>query len=447
MNTPIIDFVRSYADKSTLRFHMPGHKGKKLIGFEELDITEISGADSLYEADGIIKQSESNASELFGCDTFYSTEGASLCIRAMMYLVRLYAMQKGEAPLVLAARNAHKTFHTAVALLDIETEWIYNGENESYLSCLIEPAMLEKRIPELKQRPVAVYVTSPDYLGNLQDISALSKVCHKYGILLLVDNAHGAYLRFLPSSMHPIDLGADICCDSAHKTLPCITGGAYLHIGKECAHEISDNVRRALATFGSTSPSYLILQSLDAVNKYISEGYADALSDFVDKIAQIKHSLSLSGYVFVGSEPLKLTVLASEYGYDGRELADLLREKNIEPEFADPDLTVMMIAPENGDYGLISLFEALLSIPKRPSLKRKKPLAVTPKRAMPIRDAMLSVSERIKAANGLGRVLAGATLSCPPAVPIVVSGEIIDENAIEAFEYYSIEDIEVVKEV
>ena len=156
MNTPIIDFVRAYADKNTLRFHMPGHKGKTLIGFEELDITEISGADSLYEADGIIKLSESNASELFGCDTFYSTEGASLCIRAMMYLVRLYAMQKGVAPLVLAARNAHKTFHTAVALLDIETEWIYNGENESYLSCLIEPAMLEKRILVMQRRPSAV---------------------------------------------------------------------------------------------------------------------------------------------------------------------------------------------------------------------------------------------------------------------------------------------------
>ena len=447
MNTPIIDFVRAYADKNTLRFHMPGHKGKTLIGFEELDITEISGADSLYEADGIIKESEKNASELFGCDTFYSTEGASLCIRAMMYLVRLYAFQNGQSPLVLAARNAHKTFHTAVALLDIETEWIYSGENEPYLSCSIEPAMLEKRILEMQRRPSAVYVTSPDYLGNLQNISALSKVCHKYGILLLVDNAHGAYLKFLPSSMHPIDLGADMCCDSAHKTLPCITGGAYLHIGKSCAPVILDNVRRALATFGSTSPSYLILQSLDAVNKHVADGYSDTLSEFVDKIAQVKHSLSLSGYIFIGSEPLKLTVLASEYGYDGRELADILREKNIEPEFADPDLTVMMIAPENGDYGLISLFEALLSIEKRPSLKRERPLAVIPKRAMPIRDAMLSVSERIKAADGLGRILASPTLSCPPAVPIVVSGEIIDDASIKAFEYYGINEIEVVNEV
>ena len=106
-----------------------------------------------------------------------------------------------------------------------------------------------------------------------------------------------------------------------------------------------------------------------------------------------------------------------------------------------------MIAPENGDYGLISLFEALLSIEKRPSLKRERPLAVIPKRAMPIRDAMLSVSERIKAADGLGRILASPTLSCPPAVPIVVSGEIIDDASIKAFEYYGINEIEVVNEV
>ena len=91
MNTPICDFVRKYNENSSLRMHMPGHKGKKFLGFEHLDITEFDGADDLYNPTGIIKQSEDNASKLFGFPTYYSTEGASHCIRAMMYLVLLNA--------------------------------------------------------------------------------------------------------------------------------------------------------------------------------------------------------------------------------------------------------------------------------------------------------------------------------------------------------------------
>ena len=119
MNTPICDFVNEYINKNAVRLHMPGHKGKALLGFEEFDITEISGADSLYEAEGIIKESEQNASKLFGCDTFYSTEGSSHCIRTMLYLSMLYGKEQGKSPKILAGRNAHKTFVSAAALLDI----------------------------------------------------------------------------------------------------------------------------------------------------------------------------------------------------------------------------------------------------------------------------------------------------------------------------------------
>ena len=115
---------------------------------------------------------------------------------------------------------------------------------------------------------MAFYLTSPDYLGGMQDIAALSAVCDAHGVPLLVDNAHGAYLRFLPGgSRHPIDLGAAACCDSGHKTLPVLTGGAYLHLGPKAPVQEESTVRSALALFGSTSPSYLILQSLDACNR------------------------------------------------------------------------------------------------------------------------------------------------------------------------------------
>ena len=171
--TPICDFVNNYAQKNALRLHMPGHKGIPLLGFEALDITEFDGADSLYEASSIIAQSEQIASDLFGSACFYSTEGSSQCIRAMLYLARLYALKDKKPLRIAAGRNAHKVFLSAAALLDWEVSWLISQEKTSYLSCPIEPVELDAF---LQKNPVAaVYVTSPDYLGNLLDIGALAE--------------------------------------------------------------------------------------------------------------------------------------------------------------------------------------------------------------------------------------------------------------------------------
>lgn len=443
MNTPICDFVRNYNKRGSLRLHMPGHKGQAILGIENLDITEINGADSLYEASGIIKESEENASSLFGCKTFYSAEGSSLCIRAMLYLSSIYAKQKKQNPLILAGRNAHKTFLSAAALLDFSIEWLYPQSNESYLSCSISPEELQNAIQKLK--PTAVYLTSPDYLGNLADIRTLSAVCHSNGVLLIVDNAHGAYLKFLPESLHPIDLGADICCDSAHKTLPVLTGGAYLHISPNAPEFFIENAKDALALFGSTSPSYLIMQSLDAANKYISYGYRDRLSDFVSQINKLKASLTSQGYKFIGNEPLKLTVDTKKRGYYGTEFADLLSEKGLICEFSDPDYAVMMLTPEIGTDGLGLIEKTLLSIPQKQEITEKPPLPSIPKRVISVRDACFSESEKIPVSESCCRILAAANIACPPAVPIVVCGERIDCDTVRCFGYYGIEECKVIK--
>ena len=276
MHTPICDFVSRYCEEKALRLHMPGHKGNGVLGVEPYDITEISGADSLYEASGIIHESERNAAELFGtAATFYSAEGSSLCIRAMLLLALLDAKQKGRGQKIVAGRNAHKTFVTVAGLLDLDVTWLAPAKGESYLACSVDMEQLEKYLVE--ESPAAVYLTNPDYLGNLIDIREISHLCRKYDVLLLVDNAHGAYLKFLPESKHPIDRGADLCCDSAHKTLPVLTGGAYLHVAKNTSDMFVKRAKDAMALFGSTSPSYLIMQSLDQANKYISEGYSEKL--------------------------------------------------------------------------------------------------------------------------------------------------------------------------
>ena len=443
MNTPICDFVRSYAQRKGLRLHMPGHKGCDLLGMEKLDITEVDGADSLYEADGIIARSEANASALFDCSTYYSTEGSSQCIRAMLYLVQILACQKGRSPLIAAGRNAHKTFLTAAALLDMQVHWLYPETGASYLSCNLTGQQLDTYLRTATQKPAAVYITSPDYLGNVADIEALAEVCHRHDVLLVVDNAHGAYLKFLPQSRHPIDLGADLCCDSAHKTLPALTGGAYLHLSVEMENLLSGQVKNALMIFGSTSPSYLILQSLDAVNLYL-ETYSQRLKDFLPRVQMLKETLVQQGYTLYGNEPLKITLDAKAYGYQGVRLAEHLRLQQIEPEFADQDYLVLMLTPENED--LQPLVQALCSLPKLPPILDPMPAFVPGQQVMTIRQAMLSANEILPADRCLGRILAVPTVGCPPAVPILVCGETITEHAISCLSYYGVTTCCVVKE-
>ena len=174
MDTPVLDFVRRYAASDTARFHMPGHKGRGILGCESWDITEVQGADALYEADGIIARSEANATALFGARrTLYSTEGSSQCIRAMLYLA-LTNRRAGSPPVVVAARNVHRAFVYAAALLDLEVVWLWPEESRSLCGCPISAEQLERTLKGLDAPPAAVYLTSPDYLGGMADLSALA---------------------------------------------------------------------------------------------------------------------------------------------------------------------------------------------------------------------------------------------------------------------------------
>ena len=443
MNTPICDFVERYAAANPLRLHMPGHKGSPGLGMEALDITEIPGADTLYPASGIIRQSEENAAALFGsARTVYSAEGSSLCIRAMVFLARQFALETGRPLRMLAGRNAHKTFLSALALTGMEADWLF-GEAESLLSCDIKPEELEAVLAETNAP--AVYLTCPDYLGNLPDLRPLAEVCRRHDTLLLVDNAHGAYLKFLSPSRHPLDLGADLCCDSAHKTLPVLTGGAYLHFGKRCPAWLTDRAEQAMAMFASTSPSYLILQSLDQANALLAESWPEALRTCAGRVERLKAALSAAGWATLGSEPTKLTLLPKSRGYTGTEVAQTLERRGVFCEFADDDHIVFLFSPALPDAACAALSHALESLPPRTPIEAAPPRLTRPERVCAPREAMLSPSERLPLEDCAGRVLASPGVSCPPAVPILVCGERIDDAAMAAFRYYGIESLEVIK--
>ena len=439
--TPICDFVRAYAAGNPVRLHMPGHKGVGPLGVEALDITEIDGAGELYAADGIIAESEANASALFGAPTFYVAEGSSQAIRSMLLLALEHTGGVADAT-VLAGRNAHRAFISAAALLGFGVEWLYPSAGAGYHSCNVTARDVEAALDRLGGRCRVVDLTSPDYLGHIPDIAAIADVCHRHDALLLVDGAHGAYLRFLRHSWHPMDLGADLCCDSAHKTLPTLTGAAYLHVSAGLGMD-PQWVKAALALFGSSSPSWLVLQSLDACNPYLST-LPDRLVAFLPEIAALKAALIRHGYAMTGDEPMKLTLCAGEYGYTGDTLAAALSEKGIWAEFHDPDYLTLMPSPANAGEDMHRLEVALLSIPQRGPLTHMTPAFRAPERVLSIREATFAPRQTLPVAQCEGRVLAESALSCPPCVPIAVCGERIDGEVMERLRFYGIRECAVV---
>lgn len=442
MKTPIVNFLKSYQEKSPVRMHMPGHKGAGILGFEGMDLTEIYGADELFAAEGIIKESEQNASNLFGCPTYYSTQGSTLCIQTMCTILCQDAKSKGKKPKILAGRNAHRSFIHAAALLDFEIEWLYG--NSDYLSCKIHAEDLEKAI--IESHPTAVYLTNPDYLGNLLDIKSLASVCKKHNVLLAIDNAHGAYLRFLEPSLHPIDLGADLCCDSAHKTLPVLTGGAYLHLSDSLNQVWKNDVKHFMEYFSSTSPSYLIMASLDATNEVLDTTFRNSLSECIQRVDGLKNTLVQYGYTILSGEPMKITISTKEFGYTGNEIANLLMECDIYPEFYDSDYIVLMPSPYNTKDDLKRLETCLCGIERKPILVNKPPKLEQSKKAMNVRQALFSSSITLDVSKSLGQVCSSVTVSCPPAILPVIPGEVISESSIEVMKYYGIETVRVVKE-
>lgn len=440
MDTPILDFLRRYGESDIARFHMPGHKGKAFLGCEPLDLTEVKGADALYEAEGIIAQSEANAAALFGSGaTFYSTEGSTQCIKAMLCLA-LNCRREGAPPVIVAARNVHKAFVHAAALLDFETVWLWPEESESLCGCPVTAENLDRTLSELPAPPAAVYVTSPDYLGGMADISALAQVCRRHNTILAVDNAHGAYLHFLRPAIHPLDMGADICCDSAHKTLPVLTGGAYLHLAKHLPLQFRERAKQALALFGSTSPSYLTMASLDLANRYLSDGYPDRLAETVKRLEGLRETLRELGWQPENTDPLRVTLRVR----DGKAVAELLRQGGVECEYADPEFVVLMCTPENTAEEFERITAALGRNAQPPIEPAALPIA-TGERVLSVRQALFAPCEPVPVELALGRICGAPTVACPPAIPIAVSGERIGAEALALFQHYGIHTVDVLK--
>ena len=428
MTTPIHDFLKAYSKENPIRCHMPGRKRN---GF---DITEIDGADSLYESMGIIRSSEENASSLFGSGcTLFSCGGSTLAIQTMLAVVK--AAYPGKTR-VAASRFCHRSLVSACALLGLEIDWIIP---QSFLSCSVTAKAAEDKISE---RTLCLFVQSIDYYGGECDISDLSLLCKAKKIPLLVDNAHGAYLAF--TSFHPLKQGADMTADSAHKTLPCLTGGAYLHISKTAPKTFGERAKELMALFGSSSPSYLILDSLDLCNRHIA-GEQERAKQVFTSVKKLKNALTAAGYTLRKSDLLRVTIDACKYGYSGLELSALLRKNGVSAEFADSRYVVLLFSTGQSLSDFPSILAAAKKIVKRPETEYREPVFTVPAVVLTPGEALFSPSEEVPLSDAEGRVCASVSCPCPPCVPLVMPGELFTAAAVELMKVYGIEKVRVVR--
>lgn len=409
--TPLYTALQHHRALGRAPFHTPGHKcapGALPQDLLHLDFTELPDTDSLFDAAGPIAEAEAAAARLFGAaHTLFSAGGCSLCIQAML---RLACPLEGMT--VLCGRNAHRTAVHAMALLGLQPRW----------------AMPEDLLDVLNsdETPLdACYVTSPDYYGRLLDIPALSAACRARGIPLLVDNAHGTHLAFTQPDLHPLHHGASMTADSAHKTLNVLTGGALLQIGDS---RFAENAKAAMALFGSTSPSYPVMASLDLARAWLADhpgGFAQtqgAVRALADLAAQ-------RGIPNISQDPTRLTLQTAAIGLHGEEAAEILRAHGAEPEMADGGFVVLICTPWNTPADYDRLAAGIAALPVGKPLPPVPELPPLPPVRVPLRKAVFAPAHRVPLREAVGCIAARTACPCPPGIPVVMPGEEVTAEA------------------
>lgn len=441
---PLKDALEQYRQENKAWFHTPSHKGRApMLSLPQealqFDVTELPQTGSLFDGTGPFAEAEHLAAHFFGTEgTFFSAGGCTLCIQAMLQLTA------GKSGKVVCGRLLHRSAVHTMALLGLEPVWIWNRVDAGGgLPGRISPEDVREA---LRKEPdaCAVYITSPDYYGVLSDIAGISRAAEEFGVPVIVDNAHGSHLWFVGEHLHPLEQGAAMSADSAHKTFPVLTGGAWLQVGRR---EYIPYVKNAMSLFGSTSPSYLTMLSLDECRAWLEQEGRQAYGSLAERAAEMKASFVDMGYgIPLGiCDPIRLTLRTADRGISGTQAADFLRRNGIELEYADEEWIVLIPSPMNEEKDFVRLQKALAKMPQGFSKVRQEQISCIPKQEMPLRTAVLSASEMVPVEKSCGRVSAETACPCPPGVPVVMPGEKIDRSMVQFLLNYGISEIKVVK--
>ncbi|MCL2754328.1 MAG: hypothetical protein FWD35_01245 [Oscillospiraceae bacterium] len=398
-STPLHDFLKSHTASGVLSCHTPGHKGL----MNPHDITEFSD-----EAVDVIRQSERRCAELFGAErSLFSTSGSTLAIYAM-----LAPFAGGR---ISAVRGVHRSVIDAAILLDIDIVW----SDTPHGDCS------------------AHFITNIDYYGNV------AKIPQDSPVPILVDNAHGAYLVFTDS--HPLKRGAEyniaMVAESAHKTLPALTGAAYLHIADSRYVKPAED---ALQLFGTSSPSYLILESLDLCNAHIALEKHKGAAAF-GAAAELKQRLTEWGYKLKDSDLLRVVIDCNAYGYDGRDYARELAQRGIIGEMSEPRYAILLFSTITEQADTQRVFAAMKAIEQKPPVARTgcQLSTVNCQLTMRPREAYFAPKETLPIAKAIGRVCAGIHVTTPPCAALIIPGEIISPEIAALLKQQGLETIDV----
>lgn len=439
MSSPIYDAINKYQNKNMKKFHMPGHKGvseamKPLEHILKYDVTEIPDTGSLFDNIGPTKEAQDMATQLFETEgTFMSAGGCTLCIQTML---RLVCPNGGK---VLMSRVIHRSAINAMSLLNITPVWIYpdNSAGEHFSGRITADSVRDaiKENPDVN----AVYITSPDYFGVISDIKSISQAAGD--IPVIVDSAHGAHLGFLDGFLSPVKSGAAMSAESAHKTLPVLTGGAWLNIGDK---RFIGNVSEAMSLFGSTSPSYPIMLSLDLCRDWLENDGKVLLNKTAERIKKIKELILELGFKIPEGlcDPMRIAFVVENCDNVGAQL----RQNFIEPEYAEGSTVIIIPTPFNTEEDFVTLENALKNIKLSGRTKSASTEIFAGKRKLTPTQALLSKNELVKTENATGKISAETLCPCPPAIPLVMAGEEVDGATVKRLKENGFSHLRIVKE-
>ncbi len=498
----IMERLIEYTGSDAYPFHMPGHKRQEIPdGMQRdfsdpygIDITEIDGFDNLHHAEGILKDAMDEAAAVYGADrSWYLVNGSTCGILSAVFAVT----ENGGR--ILTARNCHKAVYHAIYLNRLRAEYLYPEEivefginggirAEDVRKALEKDAMrCAGKSGDMRGKRTkiqAVLITSPTYEGVVSDIRAIADVAHEYGIPLIVDEAHGAHLEYadrchsFPKSA--LECGADIVIQSLHKTLPCFTQTAILHIKGDRVDQ--DRVARYLSMFQTSSPSYLFMAGIQRCIRYMdSTGrdgmirYEERLKWFMEQMKGLQVLEVLTRDIcgkyraVAGWDPSKIVVSTMRAkDFHGEELAEMLRKNyHLEMEMTAPEYVIAMTSVLDTDEGFERLTKALLEIDEellKAEERRRKTVSETgdqkentvreraeknckasetlqsrilrPNETMSICEAMDANTGRTALQNTVGKVSAEFIYLYPPGIPIIAPGEVFTREIVEMIEAY-----------
>ncbi len=446
ITTSVHDFITDYLEKDTVSFHMPGHKGSQLYRrfgyhnfldhFMDYDITEIPGADNLFQTESVIKGVQDHYAKLYNCKKSYilinGTSGGNIA-------AVLASVSRGKQ--LIMARNCHKSVFNALTLGGIRPVYAYPEMIEEFgISGAVSPSEIQRLIKENPDAQ-AVLITSPNYYGVCSDIRSIAEIAHGSGKVLIVDEAHGAHLHFsdeLPLSA--IQSGADIVINSTHKTLASLTQSAALHYNTDLVDQYI--LEDKLQCIQSTSPSYVLMTSMDIcadlLEKHrdiLMKEWIENLNEFYERIAKIPGVRTMGK--MAGLDWTKINFSLADLGISGSQAdAILMEDYNIYIELFTGDLVMAMTGIGNTKTDYERLANALEDISQRQQSSQMKicpgnrhaQALIPPKQA-----TMFEIpveKKRVKLADSAGMICASSIIPYPPGIPLICPGERIEADAI-----------------